>query len=202
MSASPVLQADWPYQNRETVLLLYSQKHTDVFPETFLVSLYFRLKEDGLLDIIFPGMEMNHLNQFVSYMSKVQGFCVCCLKNPDGAPKPVGLGWITEVQGPMWQRRGAFGFGFYKEVWGRWAHADLSMMMLRYWFEEMGFAVLYGTTLNPVAKNYSKRFGFKQIGILPKFFVRNGMMTDGHLISLEKPEFHRYYCQWLAKRGY
>jgi hypothetical protein len=196
---APYLKADWPYQNSEAVMLLYNEKITQVFPETFLASMYMRLKEDNLLDTMFPGMNMGHLNRFIEYWGSQTrlGRLVCCMKDPGGPPKPIGLGWLCEAE----QGRGSFGFGFFKEAHRRHVHIDLSMMMLHNWFYECKLEVLYGTTLNPIAKNYSKRFGFRYLCELPKFFPHHGKLVNAHLIVLEKDVFSGYYRDWLSKRG-
>jgi hypothetical protein len=195
----PLLKPNWPYQNAEAVMLPYSERHTDIFPETLLPTLYFRWKEENLLDTIFPGMEINHLNRFVSYWGDPRriGRVLCCLKNPVGVPKVVGMGWLCEYE----CRRASFGFGFFREVWGKRVHVDLSMMMLHNWFYQCDVEILYGTTLNPVAKNYSKRFGFQYLTQLPKFFPRLGVLHNAHLIALERGLFAEYYRVWQAKRG-
>ena len=195
---APFLKTDWPYQTSEAVMLLYSENHTNIFPETFLPTIYYRLKEDDLLDTMFPGMDMGHLNRFINYWGDPRrlGRVVCCLKDPLGPPKLVGLGWLCEAE----CGRGSFGFGFFREAWKQRVHVDLSMMMLHEWFNGCSIEVLYGTTLNPIAKNYAKRFGFRYLAELPKFFPHHGKLLNAHLIVLEKEVFSEYYRQWQEKR--
>lgn len=181
----------WPYQSPNAVILPYSEKHQDVFPEEFLGTLYFRLKSDDLLATIFPGMDMSHVNKFITYMSRVRGFVICCEKTAT-KPRPVGLGWLSEVD----RVKGSFGFGYFKEFHRKRLHVDLSFLQLKYWFEEFSIPRLYGTSLNPVAINYSKRFGFEYIRKLPGFFDCNGTGVDAHLITLEKKVFCQYYELW------
>lgn len=190
----------WPYQTPRVVALLYSEKHTNIFPEDFLGKLYFRMKSEGTLGLIFPGQNMGHLNQFLRYMSTVRGLLICCEKTED-KPHPIGLGWICEIDGVDGARKAAFGFGFFKEAWGRTVHVELSSLMLAYWFREMNIDILFGTTLNQVARNYSKRFGFKYLCQLPKFFCCNGVLENAHLICLEKEVFLPMYQAWKDARG-
>jgi hypothetical protein len=182
----------WPYQNHRAVALLYEQRATQVFSEDFLCRLYFQIKRDGTLDIAFPGLGLKHLNQFVSYLSGPRlGFLICCLKT-ETKPHPVGWGFLTEIDGPEDARKAAFAFGFFKEVHGRREHIDLSFMMLSYWFRECKVMQLYGTTINPLAKNYSKRFGFRRLCVLPRFFDGK----DANLITLSAEEFWPIYDRW------
>lgn len=189
--------ADWPYQSSETIMLPYSEKVTAIFGDDFLVQLYRKLKEDDTLATIFPGMDLSHSNHLVSYLCKVHGLVICCLKTASGKPDPIGFGWLAEVD----KVKGSFGFGFFKHAWRRREHIDLSFSMLAYWFETANIQHLYGTTLNPIANNYSKRFGFRHIGVMPGFFDCNGVGKDAHLIVLEKEVFLRYRAQWKSKRG-
>jgi hypothetical protein len=183
---------NWPYQNHRAVMLIYDEKNTVIFPEEFLGRMYMRLKTEGLLDVSFPGMKLHHLNRFITFMANIRlGAVVCCLKTPT-KPKPVGWGYLIEVEGDEGVRRASFGFGFYREIHGRREHVDLSWMMLAYWFREFKIDQLYGTTLNPLAFNYSKRFGFSPIGTLPKFF--NG--RDARLITLNSKTFDVFYERW------
>lgn len=197
-ATAKLLPDNWPYQNRRAVVLPYSDNHPDIYPETFFASMYFRLKEEKTLDVIFPGMGIENLNDFIGYMgtSRRLGRLVPCVRNPTGAPIPAGLGWMCEYD----RGRASFGFGYYREYWGKQVHADLSMMMLKYWFREMKSEVLYGTTINPLALRYSKRFGFRRLCVLPKFFFRGGELQDANLIVLEKQVFEGYYLNWLKEQ--
>lgn len=186
----------WEYQTDKVVMLPYSQRHTAVFPENFLGQLFYRLREDDLLRIMFPGMDMSHLNNFMAYMSRTNGFVICCLKT-DTVPEPIGMGWVPEFD----RIKLSFGFGFFKSAWRKREHVDLSFFMLKYWFDTFKVVHIYGTTLNPIANNYSKRFGFRHLCIMPQFFECNGVGADGHLIVLEKQVFCQCYDQWRAKRG-
>jgi hypothetical protein len=184
----------WEYQTDKVIMLPYSEKHLGVFPENFLGCLYYRLKEDDTLKTIFPGMDMSHVNKFIAYMSKVQGFVICCLKT-ETKPEPIGLGWVSEFD----RVKLAFGFGFFRSAWRKREHVDLSFFMLKFWFDAFKVANIYGTTLNPVANNYSKRFGFQHIGLMPEFFDCNGVGTDAHLIVLQKQVFLKCYSAWRSK---
>lgn len=193
----------WPYQTDKVVLLPYAQNKTWVFPEDFLGTLYYRLREDDLLDTIFPGMGFKHVNNFIAHMAHAKAPLVCCLKG-EQYPQPIGFGWLCETDGVDGARKGSFGFGFFKEVWGRknvLEHIDLSMMMLHWWFVECKVDILYGTTINPKAFNYSRRFGFKPLCVLPKFFCNNGALVNAYLIVLEKEVFLPVYDKWRARRG-
>ena len=183
---------NYPYQNHRCVILPYDEKQTWLFPEEFLGRMYVRLRSEGLLDISFPGMGLTHLNKFISYASNIKlGFVIGCLKTIK-KPHPVGWAFLNEVSGDEGRRKASFTFGFFKEVHGRREHVDLSMFYLKNWFDNYKIDQLYGTTLNPLALNYSKRFGFQWLCTLPTFF--DGKPAS--LITLTPKAFQPYYDAW------
>lgn len=183
---------NYPYQNHRCVILPYDEKQTWLFPEEFLGRVYMRLKSEGLLAVSFPAMDMSHLNRFISYVSNIKlGFYICCLKTIK-KPHPVGWGYLTEVDGLEGARKASFAFGYFREIHGRREHIDLDMFLLRAWFSEFKIDQLYGTTLNPLALNYSKRFGFQRLCVLPKFFSGK----PASLITLTPETFKTYYDAW------
>jgi hypothetical protein len=184
----------WPFQNHRAVILPYDEKQTWLFPEEFLGRMYVRLRSEGLLDVSFPGSKLNHLNRFITYMANIRfGFVIGCVKTIK-KPHPVGWAYLTEIDADAedGKRKASFAFGFFKEIHGRREHVDLSMFYLKYWFDVFKVDQLYGTTLNPLAFNYSKRFGFQSLCVLPKFF-------DGkpaRLITLTPEAFKPHYDAW------
>lgn len=182
----------WPYQNHRAVILPYVESNTEVFPEEFLGRMYMRLKAEGTLQLSFPGMNFTHLNRFISYVSNIRlGFVIGCLKTTK-KPHPVGWAYLSEVDGEEGQRKANFAFGFFKEIHGRREHVDLSMFYLNFWFQQYKIDQLYGTTINPLALNYSKRFGFQRLCVLPKFFSGK----PASLITLTPERFKPYYDAW------
>ena len=192
----------WPYQNKWAMMTTYSEKHLQVYPHDFLLKLYLQFAADGTLEIMFPGLDMSHANKFISYISaKASGVCICSGLT-ENKSLVVGMGWLAEVAGTKETgRSGSFGFGFFRSAWGKRVHIDLSMWMLAYWMLDLNFEVLYGSSFNPIALNYSKRFGFKYLTRLPKFFYSYGRLLNAHLICLEKPVFLEYYKRWQSVRG-
>jgi hypothetical protein len=183
---------NWPFQNHRAVLLPFQENNLEVFPEDFIARMYYKIKADGTMALAFPSMQLNHLNRFITYVSNIKlGFVIGCLKTPT-KPKPVGWAYLTEVDGEEGQRKASFAFGFFKEIHGRREHVDLSMFYLKYWFDNFGVNQLYGTTLNPLALNYSKRFGFERLCVLPKFFSGK----PASLITLTPEAFQSHYDAW------
>jgi len=190
----------WPYKTPACVIIPYDTANP-FFTEDFIGRLYFKLKEEDTLDFVCGGMNISHMNQFVAYLQRVQGLVICCLQGEEyPVPKPVGFGWLNEIGGVDGARTGSFTFGFFKEIRGNRAHIDLSRFMLAYWFSEFKINRLFATTRNPLALNYSKRFGFEYLCEIPEFFQMGGVLRDAHFISLPRAKFLSYYAAWQAKR--
>lgn len=189
----------WPYQSPTTVMVPYRADQKQFFPEDFLVSIYCRLLEENLLDIIFPGMNFTHLNQFVVYMSSpAHPTLFCFLRDDEAITTTAGFGYITESDGRDGARKAGFGFGFFREQWGTQEARTLSWFMLKFWMTELKIDVLFGTTLkqNGLAKNFSQNFGFDLVGDIPKLFYRNQGLEDATLVMLEREKFIPKYEDW------
>src|SRR5208283_4903374 len=129
----------YEYGTATTIMLPYKQDVSWLFPEAFLADLYFRLLEDGLLDIVFPGMRMNHLNQFMAYFASgnhpiVIGF----IRNAANEIVDVaGFGWVLESDGVDGARKASVGFTFFNEYHGKKDIRSLAWFFLRWWMVEL-----------------------------------------------------------------
>jgi hypothetical protein len=190
----------WPYKTPTEVIIPFSIDNP-FFTEDFLGRLYFRIKEEGMLDLVCSGMNIVHMNGFINYLSGVRGLVICCLQGPGyPVPHPVGFGWLNEIGGTDGARTGSFSFGYFKEFRRRRAHIVLSNFMLAFWFQRFKIDRLFATTKNPLALNYSKRFGFEYLCEVPEFFSVRGKLEPAHFITLASAKFLPYYEAWLGKR--
>src|SRR5882762_6240918 len=177
------------YQNDQVVLLPYL-KTPGVFPDDLWPRIHARLMDDGTVSTIFPGMGMFSAQDLDRHMKRQPA--VLYVIKPDTL---VGFGWITQSEGPDGARKAAFGFAFFRSTWGTALVRDLCFLSLAWWFEELKIEILYGSLLktNRMATNFSRNFGFKDVGDLPMFFVVGGKLVDGHLICLKKSDFMPRY---------
>lgn len=192
--------AAWPYQTEKTMLVPYS-KSWKVFPDGLLGHLYLRTKQDERLEMIFDtGMDFDG---FVSYFAKkTVAMQVYAMKEgPDLIP--AGYCWVDDVVGRDGARRAVFGLCFFKEYRGRREVADLGWQSLKYWFTELKIDVLFGITMesNLQARNFARRYSFKEIGVMEKFMYRQGNLTSGRLVMLDRETFEPRYQRWLEERS-
>jgi len=172
------------------------------FGEDFIGRLFFRLRAENTLDYVCGGMNIRHMNGFVAYMQRVSGLVICCLQGPKyPVPRPVGYGWLNEINGPVGARTGSFSFGYFNEFRGRREQIVLSNFMLDFWFSRFKVNRLFATTMNPLALNYSKLFAFQYLCEVPEFFNMGGKLEPAHFITLGREAFLNYYASWQAKHG-
>lgn len=174
-----------PYQDEDVILVPYTEK---AFDEAFLVQIYMQAKMDGTLARVFPSGEGSHwsLNQFIYSLHTKP--VVVGLAKPDY--NVVGLAFLYEVDGQAGMRKASLGFLFLKNWWGKQQVRSLARLAFKYWKQEMGVQVLYGTILtsNRLAQNFAKKFGFQKVGSIPGFFCKDTQMVDGELFVLDMRE--------------
>ena len=185
-TAVEVLKA-WKYQADRVHLSPYDSR---AFPEDLFVTLYHLAKP--MLGLIFPGWNTTMtLADFVGFMNTHQKGMVIGVLKPDW--KVAGWAWLNEIEGVSGARKASFGFGFFRKFHRTPEIREISRLALAYWFEQIGIDVLYGATLrrNYAAIRFSREMGFNQIGVAPKFFVKDGKMEDAWLVCLERGDFER-----------
>lgn len=189
----PTTTDTWTYQSERVALFPYWDKPGSPYPEDFLAGLYLKCKKDGVLQLVFAGMEGIRLNHFIRHLSEkplVVGF----IRSEEGrfdATKPVGFGWLWGVEGEGREKKASLGFSFFREYVGTQEIRDITRLALAWWFIELDIAILYGTTLakNRPAIAFAREFGFRSVGDLPRFFYQDGKLVDGHMFVLSREEF-------------
>ena len=184
-----VATSEVAYANERVQLGLYWQGDGSPFPETTLVGLYAKTKEQGLMHRSFTGFGKGvTLERFVAYLSTrpvVIGFD----KNNNNL---IGYGYLAESEVSKAGRKATAGYVFFKEYWGTEHIRDLCRITLQHWFVALNIDVLYGSmrATNRLALRFAtKELGFRTIGWMPKFFVTDEGLFDGILVVLEREAF-------------
>jgi hypothetical protein len=178
----------WRYQTEDATMVPYVEGNpSKVFSDEFLFFLYSRCKEDGLLDVLFPGMPLVTPARFVAYL-KDRPVLVGLVK-PDF--EVAGFGFIYEVQGEDGARKGTIGFAFFKKWWGTGNPLEIARLALQWWFTEAKYSIIFGTTrwTNRIAWRFAQKLGFQSVGRVPKFFSKNGQLEDMHLMWVTPETF-------------
>ncbi len=194
VAAQPVLE-NYPYKTETTCLVPYLEGvNGGEFPEGYLLFLYQKAKEQGLVNRIFPGAAVAGATAFLRQLAN-KPIVIGLVRKLDKY-LPAGVGWLHEVAGLEGARKASLGFMFFREWWGSKSHPSLEIheiaeMALRWWYEELKVNVLYGSTLkrNRLAIRFGRAMGFRSLCDLPLFFHKGGQLMDGHLMVQTREEF-------------
>jgi RimJ/RimL family protein N-acetyltransferase len=182
------VEQKWIYQSERVHLVPYVEgSPSNIFHEDFLFLLHRQCKEEGILDLLFPGMPFVTVARFVAYL-KDRPVLVGLIK-PEN--RVVGFGFLYEVEGNEESRKATVGFCFFREWWGTPEIRELSRLCLKYWFRETKLKVLFGTTLwrNRLAWRFARNLGFESIGRVPRFFYKDGKLEDCNFLYLTPENF-------------
>lgn len=191
----PQAVRDYQYQDGDCLVLPYNHATRDHFPEAFLPSMYFRMKEEGLLPLVFPQAEPLHLNHVVQYLADKPILVV--FKKPEYTV--AGLGWLYQVEGPEGARKGSVGFAFFREFQGRHLARQAARLALRWWMTEGKIDAIFGTVAvhNRIAENFARRVGFNVVGTIPYWFATpEKKFMAARLMLVTKEDFEREAALW------
>jgi RimJ/RimL family protein N-acetyltransferase len=176
---------EWKYQTDEVVLSPYVDGQAE-WPDDFLVSIYRMMKQDGTLEVVFPGITDLTLNGFVGYL-KDKPLLTCVRKSDMNV---MGFAFLWGIEGEKPHRKASLGFVYFKPFWGTSLIRQTSRLALQWWFNELGIEVLYGATLksNRLARRFAAELGFLKMGDMPMFFWNSSHqeLKDAVLLCLTR----------------
>lgn len=196
MSQAEQVVDGWKYRDGDVMLVQYIDGKTgNGFPDDFLVWLYRRSQQDGIMGMMFPGDDHLTLGQFVSRLS-TKGLVVGLVKKPNTPAGELGYdvagyGWLEERAGVEGGRKATVAYGFFKQYWGTAAIRAIARLAVRFWFEESGADVLFGVSrkTNTLTHRFSREVGFQFVADIPKFISRDGKLADATLFYMSKEQF-------------
>lgn len=180
--------APWSYQNERVVLYPYvDSPDSAIFPEDLLVYLYGRLKKAKLLGKTFGGNDELTLARFVSLLCD-KPLVVGIEKKTN---KIAGFGWLWEIEGDSRAKKANVGFAFFPEWWGSSVPREIGRLAIRWWLEEGGIGVIFGTIRkdNKAASVYAREMGFRHVAELPMWCIHGGNYFDVDLVMLTMDDF-------------
>lgn len=179
----PPTQAEWPYQN-EYGIVWPLDVNSDAGQKT-AVSLYERMKEDGLQGWTFPGSDSVSLLFFLSCLKT--GFIVGMTP---GGKEIVGFGSLPEIEGPEGNRKASTMYCFFRKYHRSETIREIAKLAASFWFNRLGLRLLMGSCLaeNLAARKFAASMGFVECGVVPGFFFSDGRARDAVMLEATRPE--------------
>lgn len=185
-----------PGLNRDTA-------YNGLFSEDWLSLLYLRMKHEGVLERTFCGMLNLSHDAVLCYLMGKPVFAVVRWHEDNQAFDTVGMGWIGTWSGiapPMIGPRCAFSaYVLFREMWGQPAGEVVTMLGLARMFRSYRLDSILGQryATNGLTARFMSKFGFRDIGTLPRFMLRKNAQGDPELVDcvasrLSRKDFVRY----------
>jgi hypothetical protein len=175
-----------------------------MFEEGYLGKIYGMLKGNrysdrdglGIIESLFFGMDPSWDN-IVSYLSKTP-LIIMGVWQPDDSFKPAGILFRTVVIGGG--RSCMAGYAFFREFWGKPEAEVLGMLGLAFAFQEFRVEAIHGMRYadNRQTVKFSQKYGFRDIGVHPRWELRRGELVDAVSSCLLKEDFEAYVDNMLA----
>lgn len=179
-------------QENNLVVLPYDPS-AGVYTEDALVTLYNRLKIEGLYDIVFHENPNMSLLRFMNFFSDPSCLLQIC-STTDGQKfvDTAGMSWVCELTSCDGVLNRAVGsFVFFKDYQKPIYTDPFGEEILKYWFEVLGIHTVVGVTpsRNLAARAYVRRLGFKEVGIAESYTSLGGKVDDGVMNIMTRDRF-------------
>jgi hypothetical protein len=163
------------------------------YPEDMLVSLWSRLKTEGLWDVVFHENPSMTLSGFMKFFAGSNNLLQICSIMRDEAPVDMaGMAWLADPEDCPGGLRKAYGsFLFFKDYQKPAFTDPFCKMILEFWYQVLGMTLVVGMTpsRNRPALIYVKRSGFKEVARLPGFTSFEGQIDDAVLTAMTRADY-------------
>lgn len=187
--------------------IMYDPNRTDIFETGFLGRFYNLCLESGrrtptsLLDTVFAGNPASTFDAIVSYLASHP---VVILGVWAGETfKPQGAAFLQIFCGIQPPERAAFcGYVFLRDIWGTEELDTLGMLGLAMLFEQFGLKAIHGIRYrqNLLTRKFTEKFGFRQVGEIPDYQLKQGKLESGIVSTLLRTDFEKYVEQPMAAK--
>jgi hypothetical protein len=167
--------------------------------DSFIRSLFVRMEDEKLEDIVFHQGEINSPEKFLEMMKfGKNSLYVIVRKGSDRIPEKDDMGgvvWLNYFQA----RKAYFHFCFFSNIRGAEAitvgqYAVLYLLNMKNDNEEFLFDVLIGVVpeTNVLARRWCDRMGFGKAGIVPsgEYIATFDKSVSSHIYYAERGEYH------------
>jgi len=170
-------------------------RNNPIFGEMYLPDLYLGLGAGrrtkfsrNNLRMLFCGFNDLSLPAIVSYLAQQK--LVILGKWEGNLLRTGGVCWATAIMGT--KEKSAFGgYGFLRWIWGTEEQFLLGILGLSYMFQELDLVQLHGQRYasNHLTANFMARFGFRDVGTVPKLIQWDDHLEDGVISTVERSVF-------------
>lgn len=188
--------------------IIYNPKKLpQLFPDGYLGDLYFKLKgsrftgrqpnEDSILETLFCGMPNVSYDAIVPYLATRLPLVMVGVWE-SGRFHEAGFGFPTNLCGmPLGygdERACFFGYGFFKDWWGKPEMEPLAMLGLALIFQELNCLAIHGMRYdsNDLTAKFSRRFGFRDVAHVSHYMLRRGKLVGTTVSTLLRTDFEAY----------
>lgn len=189
------------YRWGDCQVLRYDAKRVDVFPQAYVTKLYNLCRGDGkhsnILPNLFCGMSNLDHDSITTYLLQRPLLILAVWRsNYDFAE--AGIAFPVLFQPPLnvhaAERMSFSGYGYFRDWWGTPEITVLSMLGLAYIFTEFNLSAIHGVRYpsNQRTACFLAQFGFKEVGRVPRYQMKDGVLVDGVVSTLLIEDFESY----------
>jgi len=182
-----------------------------LFPENYLGTVYERFKGDmyskrpstslSILESLFCGMPNLSYEAIVSYLNSMPLGIMGIWEGDRFHDLGILFPTTVSVGIPGSGRMCMAGYGFFPQFWGKEEIVGLAMLGITFLFCELGVEVIHGMRYrqNDFTRRFMEPFGFKDVGVHPRWMLRRGKLVDGVSSYLLRSDFEEYVSQQLLE---
>ena len=173
-------------------------RNSGEWPENYLAHLYDLCLKSGRRDprsfiySVFGGNPPSHFDSIVPFFASVRPIILGVY---DGEKfQEAGITFPIIFCGSAQAEAAAFcGFGFFAWSLGSPELDTLSILGLAMLFQELKLVAIHGTRFieNTLAARFTERFGFRDIGTLPHYHLKDGKLVPTVISTLSREDFEK-----------
>ena len=160
--------------------------------DKFLPWMWNKLKEDGLVELYFPGQSEFGFANFVKMFSSNDTKVLLVVTKDAEGKFDQAVGFATWQPMPLGATNAAMvGFVFLKDFWDRHVSVEAAQSIMRYWFDTSHIDVTVGAVAadNHLAQRFLLRIGWEKVGVLPAMHQYEGKQSDATLWCMTRQRF-------------
>lgn len=181
--------------NRPPFVLAPYKANQGILAEDILITIYNRLKSEGLYNIVFhdnPDMSLLDFQNFLSHTTvSLQVITVTEGEQTDLA----GIAWLSGLEAYGNRQRAVASFCAFQDYQSPALTEAMANFVLDYWFNCLGLDIVVGMTpeANALAVRFIKHVGFLELCRIPNYSHLLGKHTDCVVTYMDKDQYRKVY---------